>query len=129
MGSLHSSRELWVWGSPASGNIIVHIGKYMYMRAQANFKMPTLPTFLVRFDEQQLVDLATKARVQGTKRGYLHKSDSKLKKLSQRWCCVFSNYLFYFEREPCTRPLGVVFLEGCTCIAVDQIIDTIYLRI
>ncbi len=90
-------------------------------RAQANFKMPTLPTFSVRLDEQQLVDLATKARVQGTKRGYLHKSDSKLKKLSQRWCCVFSNYLFYFESESCTRPLGVVFLEGCTCIAVDQI--------
>ncbi len=86
-------------------------------RAQANFKMPTLPTFLVRFDEQQLVDLATKARVQGTKRGYLHKSDSKLKKLSQRWCCVFSNYLFYFKSEPCTRPLGVVFLEGCTSLS------------
>ncbi len=88
---------------------------------QGSFRMPTLPTFSVRFDEQQLVDLAAKARVQGTKRGYLHKSDSKLKKLSQRWCCVFSNLLFYFESESCTRPLGVVYLEGCTCLPMDQI--------
>lgn len=90
-------------------------------RSQGNFKMPTLPSSSVRYDEQQLVDLAAKARVQGTKRGYLHKSDSKLKKLSQRWCCVFSNLFFYFESESCPRPLGVVFLEGCTCISVDQI--------
>ena len=88
---------------------------------QGSFKMPTLPTFSLRFDEQQLVDLAAKARVQGTKRGYLHKSDSKLKKLTQRYCCVFSNLLFYFECESCTKPLGVVFLEGCTCLPVDQI--------
>ena len=83
--------------------------------------MPTLTTVSIRFDEQQLLDLAAKARVQGEKRGYLHKADMKLKKLTQRWCCVFHNFLFYFESESCTKPLGVVFLEGCLCRAVDQV--------
>ena len=83
--------------------------------------MPTLTTISIRFDEQQLLDLAAKARVQGNKRGYLHKADPKLRKLTLRWCCVYQNFLFYFESESCTKPLGVVFLECCTCRPVDQI--------
>ena len=80
-----------------------------------------MPTFSVRYDEQQLLDIAAKARVQSSKKSYLHKSDPKLKKLTQRWCCVFQNMLFYFESESVTKPLGVVMLEGCQCKAVEQI--------
>ena len=83
--------------------------------------MPTLPSFSIRFDEQQLLELATRARVQASKKGYLHKSDQKVKKLTLRWCCVYSNFLFYFESESCTKPLGVVFLEGTACVPVEQI--------
>ena len=80
-----------------------------------------IPTFALRFDEQQLLDLAAKARVQCAKKSYLHKSsDPKLKKLTQRWCCAYLNMLFYFESESVTKPLGVVLLEGCVCGAVEQ---------
>lgn len=81
-----------------------------------------MPTLSLRLDEQQLLELAAKARVHGCKRGYLFKADSsKLKRLSNRWCCVFSNTLFYFESESVPKPLGVVFLEGTSCRPVEQI--------
>jgi len=82
-----------------------------------------MPTFAIRYDEQQLLDIAAKARVQCSKKAYLHKSDPKLKKLSPRWCCVFQNMLFYFESESVTKPLGVVLLEGCVCrpVPVEQV--------
>ena len=80
--------------------------------------MPTLIS--VRYDEQQLLDLAGRARIQGVRRGYLHKADPKLKKLTHRWCCVYKNFFFYFESESVPKPLGVVLLEGCTCRPVEQ---------
>lgn len=79
-----------------------------------------MPAFAVRFDEQQLLDIASKARVQSYKKSYLNKSDPKLKKLTQRWCCIYQNMLFYFESESVPKPLGVVLLEGCVCKPVDQ---------
>ena len=80
-----------------------------------------MPTFSIRFDEQQLLDLAAKARVNSCKRGYLHKSDPRLKKLTQRWCCIYQNLLFYFESESVTKPAGVILLEGCVCKSVEEI--------
>ena len=80
-----------------------------------------MPTFAIRYDEQQLLDIAAKARVQSSKRSYLHKSDPKLKRLTQRWCCVYQNMLFYFESESVTKPLGVILLEGCICKPVEQL--------
>lgn len=81
-----------------------------------------MPTLSLRLDEQHLLDLAAKARAHGCKRGYLLKGDSsKLKRLSNRWCCVYSNTLFYFESESVPKPLGVVFLEGTNCVPVEQI--------
>ena len=79
-----------------------------------------MPAFAIRFDDQQLLDMAAKSRVQGSKRAYLHKSDPKLKRLSQRWCCIYQNMLFYFESESVPKPLGVVLLEGCVCKPVEQ---------
>lgn len=83
-------------------------------------KMPTI-TQSVKFDDQHLQDLANKARGLGCQRGYLLKADPKQKKLQQRWCCVYKNLFFYFESESCTRPLGVIFLEGTLCKAVSSI--------
>ena len=78
-----------------------------------------MPTLSLRLDEQHLLDLAAKARAHGCKRGYLLKGDSS--KLKRRWCCVFSNTLFYFESESVPKPLGVIFLEGTNCLPVEQI--------
>ena len=80
-----------------------------------------MPTFSIRLDEQQLLDLAAKARLHCSKKAYLHKSaDPKLKKLTQRWCCLYQNLLFYFESESVPKPLGVVLLEGSVCKPVEQ---------
>lgn len=79
-----------------------------------------MPAFSIRFDEQQLLDIAAKARVQSCKKGYLHKSDPKLKKLTQKWCCIYQNMFFYFESESVPKPLGVVLLEECTSKPVEQ---------
>ena len=81
-----------------------------------------MPTLSLRLDEQQLLEMAAKARVHGCKRGYLLKGDSaKLKKLNNRWCAVYHNAMFYFESESVPKPLGVVFLEGTSCRPVEQI--------
>ena len=80
-----------------------------------------MPTSTIRFEELQLLELATKSRVHGCKRAYLQKCDHKLKKVSQRWCCLFRNMLFYFESESSPKPVGVVFLEGTICRPVEQI--------
>lgn len=80
-----------------------------------------MPTSTIRFDEQQLLELAAKARVHGHKKAYLQKCDQKLKKPSTRWCCLYQNMMFYFESEGAAKPLGVVFLEGTACRPVEQI--------
>ena len=66
-----------------------------------------MPAFAIRFDEQQLLDMAAKARLQCSKKAYLHKSDAKLSRLKQRWCCIYQNMLFYFESESIPKPVGV----------------------
>ncbi len=80
-----------------------------------------MPTSTIRFEELQLLELAAKARAHGCKRAYLQKCDQKLKKMTQRWCCLYKSFLFYFEGESSPKPLGVVFLEGTNCRAVEQI--------
>ncbi len=80
-----------------------------------------MPTNTIRFEELQLLELAAKARAHGCKKAYLQKCDQKLKKLSQRWCCLYRNFLFYFEGESSPKPLGVVFLEGTNCRPVEQL--------
>ena len=80
-----------------------------------------MPAFNIRYDEQQLLDLAARARVHCSKKAYLHKSDSsKLNKLKPRWCCIYQNMLFYFESESVPNPLGVVLLEGCISKPLEQ---------
>lgn len=84
-------------------------------------KVRIMPSFSLRFDEQQLLDLAAKARVHCSVKGYLHKSDAKLKRLTQRWCCIYRNFFFYFESESVPKPLGIVLLEGFSCKSVEQV--------
>ena len=77
-----------------------------------------MPSF--RFEEQQISELAAKSRLHSTKKGYMLKSDPKLKKLTQRWCSIYHNFFFFFESESVPKPLGVIVLEGCTCKPVEQ---------
>ncbi|CAG5136129.1 unnamed protein product, partial [Candidula unifasciata] len=74
----------------------------------------------IRISEGQLLYLASKAKVENTMCGYLHKRSSDLGKWQQRYFVLYQNVLFYYETEMSTRPSGVALLEGSYC---DRIIS------
>lgn len=76
---------------------------------------------VIRIEEFQLLELASRARTASSRQGYLMKGDQKGKKFIQRWCCIYKNMLFYFESEASAKLLGLVLLEGSECKALDMI--------
>ena len=71
--------------------------------------------FSVRIEDFQLSELSSRAKKQPAKQGLLRKVDLKGKKSSEKWCCVYQNFLFYYETVTSPKPSGVVLLEGCLC--------------
>ncbi|GAB1868606.1 Ras-specific guanine nucleotide-releasing factor 2-like isoform X1 [Camponotus japonicus] len=69
----------------------------------------------VRVNDAQLVMLSEKAHYDHSLSGYLHKRTADSTKWQQRWFVLYQNLLFYYESENCSRPSGVVLLEGCYC--------------
>nr|XP_034181172.1 ras-specific guanine nucleotide-releasing factor 2-like [Osmia lignaria] len=69
----------------------------------------------VRVNDSQLVMLSEKAHYDHSLTGYLHKRTADSGKWQLRWFVLYQNVLFYYENESCTRPSGVVLLEGCYC--------------
>ncbi|XP_076396250.1 ras-specific guanine nucleotide-releasing factor 1 isoform X4 [Megachile rotundata] len=69
----------------------------------------------VRVNDSQLVMLSEKAHYDHSMTGYLHKRTADSAKWQLRWFVLYQNLLFYYENESCTRPSGVVLLEGCYC--------------
>ncbi|XP_076247856.1 ras-specific guanine nucleotide-releasing factor 1 isoform X2 [Calliopsis andreniformis] len=69
----------------------------------------------VRVNDSQLVMLSEKAHYDQSLTGYLHKRTADSAKWQLRWFVLYQNLLFYYENENCSRPSGVVFLEGCYC--------------
>nr|XP_012233028.1 PREDICTED: ras-specific guanine nucleotide-releasing factor 2-like isoform X2 [Linepithema humile] len=69
----------------------------------------------VRVNDAQLVMLSEKAHYDHSLSGYLHKRTADSTKWQQRWFVLYQNLLFYYENETCSRPSGVVLLEGCYC--------------
>ncbi|XP_072167414.1 ras-specific guanine nucleotide-releasing factor 1-like [Diadema setosum] len=67
----------------------------------------------VRLDDCQLLLLASRARTDFTIAGNLQKKSSDMSKWKQRWFALYQNLLFYFENETASRPLGLIFVEGC----------------
>ncbi|XP_078036971.1 ras-specific guanine nucleotide-releasing factor 2-like [Augochlora pura] len=59
--------------------------------------------------------LSEKALRNPTKKGNLHKRTADSAKWQLRWFVLYQNLLFYYENEQCSRPYGVVLLEGCYC--------------
>ena len=47
--------------------------------------------------------------------GYLYKRCSDSSKWLLRWFRLYQNLLFYYDSEHSSRPIGVIFLEGCYC--------------
>jgi len=76
----------------------------------------------MRVNEDHFIVLASKARGQATKCGYLYKksgkkqaSEAQTVRLQKRWYVLYYNLLFYYETELSPKPLGVIIIEGCTC--------------
>ncbi|XP_061932914.1 ras-specific guanine nucleotide-releasing factor 1 isoform X3 [Apis cerana] len=69
----------------------------------------------VRVNDSQLVMLSEKANYDHSLSGYLHKRTADSTKWQLRWFVLYQNLLFYYENETCSRPSGVILLEGCYC--------------
>ncbi|XP_076761835.1 ras-specific guanine nucleotide-releasing factor 1 isoform X3 [Xylocopa sonorina] len=69
----------------------------------------------VRVNDSQLVMLSEKALCDRSLTGYLHKRTADSAKWQLRWFVLYQNLLFYYENDTCSRPSGVVLLEGCYC--------------
>ncbi|KAL6436741.1 hypothetical protein ACFW04_004875 [Cataglyphis niger] len=69
----------------------------------------------IRVNDAQLVMLSEKAHYDHSLSGYLHKRTADSTKWQQRWFVLYQNLLFYYESENCSRPSGVILLEGCYC--------------
>lgn len=69
----------------------------------------------IRFNENQLLYLASKARQENTIAGLLYKKSSDTGKWQLRYFVLYQNLLFYFENENTNRPSGVACLEGSYC--------------
>ena len=82
--------------------------------------MPTLQMTSVRVEEYQLLELGARAKRQPTKQGFLQKCDGKGKHGQKRWCCLYRNFLFAYETETCSKPSGLLLLEGCLCKAGED---------
>ncbi|XP_025156495.1 ras-specific guanine nucleotide-releasing factor 2 isoform X2 [Harpegnathos saltator] len=69
----------------------------------------------VRVNDAQLVMLSERAHYDHSLTGYLHKRATDSTKWQLRWFLLYQNMLFYYENENCSRPSGVILLEGCYC--------------
>ncbi|XP_032666543.1 ras-specific guanine nucleotide-releasing factor 2-like isoform X3 [Odontomachus brunneus] len=69
----------------------------------------------VRVNDAQLVMLSERAHYDHSLTGYLHKRAADSTKWQLRWFVLYQNLLFYYENEACSRPSGVILLEGCYC--------------
>ncbi|XP_013403416.1 ras-specific guanine nucleotide-releasing factor 1 [Lingula anatina] len=69
----------------------------------------------IRVNENQLLYLANKARIENSISGYLNKKSGESAKWQLRWFSLYQNLLFYYENDSTTRPSGIAFLEGCYC--------------
>ncbi|XP_036888045.1 ras-specific guanine nucleotide-releasing factor 2 isoform X2 [Sturnira hondurensis] len=69
----------------------------------------------VRYNEGHALYLASLARKEGTKRGFLSKKAAEASRWHEKWFALYQNVLFYFEGEQSSRPAGMYLLEGCSC--------------
>ncbi|XP_020280338.1 ras-specific guanine nucleotide-releasing factor 2-like isoform X2 [Pseudomyrmex gracilis] len=76
----------------------------------------------VRVNDAQLIMLSEKAHNDTCLAGYLHKRTADSTKWLQRWFVLYQNLLFYYENDMCSRPSGVILLEGCYC---DRLITAV----
>lgn len=85
--------------------------------------LKNLPTLLMsrtsfKVNEDHLLNLAIKARLENRECGYLSRrggpdSSSSQNKWQLKWFVLYQNLLFYYENVNSSKPQGVYFLESC----------------
>ena len=85
--------------------------------------LKNLPTILMtrtsfKINEEHLLNLAIKARLENRECGYLSRRggqdpSSSPNKWQLKWFVLYQNLLFYYENVNSTKPQGVYFLESC----------------
>ncbi len=85
--------------------------------------LKNLPTILMtrtsfKVNEDHLLNLAIKARLENRECGYLSRRggqdpSSSPHKWQLKWFVLYQNLLFYYENVNSTKPQGVYFLESC----------------
>lgn len=85
--------------------------------------LKNLPTILMtrtsfKINEDHLLNLATKARLENRECGYLSRRggqdpSSSPNKWQSKWFVLYQNLLFYYENVNSSKPQGVYFLESC----------------
>lgn len=106
---------MFIWNS-------IHIGTSGKDRNR-HTNQHKIQTFLImqksfhsfRMNDVQLIALSEKAIKEIGPRGYLQCRSLDSNKWTTRWYCLYQNLLFYFENDQCSKPLGVIFLEGSYC--------------
>ncbi|XP_050520662.1 ras-specific guanine nucleotide-releasing factor 2-like isoform X3 [Daktulosphaira vitifoliae] len=73
----------------------------------------------VRVVDNQLLMLSDRARTDSTLTGNLHKKVSDSGRWKNRYFVLYQNILFYYDHESCTKPSGVILLEGSYCSRLD----------
>ena len=85
--------------------------------------LKNLPTFLMtrqsfKINEDHLLNLAIKARLENRECGYLSRRggqdpSSSPNKWQLKWFVLYQNLLFYYDNVNSSKPQGVYFLESC----------------
>ena len=85
--------------------------------------LKNLPTILMtrtsfKVNEDHLLNLAIKARLENRECGYLSRRggqdpSSSPNKWQLKWFVLYQNLLFYYENVNSSKPQGVYFLESC----------------
>jgi hypothetical protein len=85
--------------------------------------LKNLPTILMtrtsfKVNEDHLLNLAIKARLENRECGYLSRRggqdpSSSPNKWQLKWFVLYQNLLFYYDNVNSSKPQGVYFLESC----------------
>jgi hypothetical protein len=83
-----------------------------------NFPTMLMTRTSFKVNEEHLLNLAVKARLENRECGYLSRRggqdpSSSPNKWHLKWFVLYQNLLFYYDNVNSTKPQGVYFLESC----------------
>lgn len=100
-----------------------HSARIRITSSESWLPLRNLPTMLMtrssfKVNEDNLLNLAIKARLENRECGYLSRrggqdQSSSPNKWQLKWFVLYQNLLFYYDNVNASKPQGVYFLESC----------------